>query len=97
MGEKETLIKRIRVINELGLHTRPATFIVKLLQDCASEVFFTYNNETINAKSILGILLLAAQKNALITIKITGEDAHQTMDCLVKNFETRFGEDSSHD
>lgn len=89
----QILTKKVRVINELGLHTRPATLIVKLLQECKSEVTFTYKKETINARSILNILMLAAQKNALITITVTGVDAEETMERLVESFESQFGED----
>ena len=78
--------------NELGLHTRPATLIVKLLQDSKSEILFTHNNETINAKSILSILMLAAQKSALITIEVKGEDAEATMHRLLEAFDNGFGE-----
>ncbi len=89
----KTITKKVRVINELGLHTRPATLIVKTLQGCKSEVTFSYKKETIDARSILNILMLAAQKNALITITVKGEDAEETMERLVKGFESRFGED----
>jgi len=89
---EQHIIQKIRVKNELGLHTRPATLIVKLLQEVKSEVFFTYKKETINAKSILSILILAAPKNACITIKVKGEDAQATMDRLVESFENCFGE-----
>lgn len=92
---QETLVKKIRVKNELGLHTRPATIIVKLLQDCKSDVWFTHKNETIDAKSILNILMLAVQKNSLLTIEVSGEDAELTMERLVKVFDNRFGEDHS--
>ncbi len=90
--DQEHLVCEIRVRNELGLHTRPATMIVKALQDSKSEVFFTYKDEKINAKSILSILMLAAQKNALITIDVIGEDARATMDRLIACFENGFGE-----
>jgi len=90
---EQTITKKVRVINELGLHTRPATLIVKLLQECKSEVTFTCKKETINARSILNILMLAAQKNALVTITVKGVDAHETMERLVESFESRFGED----
>jgi phosphocarrier protein HPr len=92
VGERK-LIQRVRVKNRLGLHTRPATLIVKLLQDSKSDVYFTYKKATINAKSILNILMLAAQKDAWITILINGEDAQATMDQLVENFENGFGEE----
>lgn len=91
-----TLTKKVRVINELGLHTRPATLIVKLLQECKSEVTFSYKKETISARSILNILMLAAPKNALITITVTGTDAQETMDRIVESFANRFGEDLSN-
>lgn len=89
----QTLTKKVRVVNELGLHTRPATLIVKLLQESKSEVTFSYKKETINAKSILNILMLAAPKNAQITITVKGVDAHETLERLVSGFESRFGED----
>ncbi len=76
----------------MGLHTRPATTIVKLLQGCKSQVNFTYRGETINAKSILSILMLAAPKNSKITITVEGADAANTLEKLVKAFENEFGE-----
>ena len=63
------LIKKVKVKNDLGLHIRPAAAIVKLLQATKSKVYFTYKKETINAKRIMSILMLAAKKNSLITIK----------------------------
>lgn len=88
------LIKKVQVKNRLGLHTRPATVIVQLLQDSKSEVSFTCRRETVNARSLLSILMLAARQNSKITITIEGQDddASQTMDNLVKAFEMNFGE-----
>lgn len=86
------LEQKIQVKNELGLHTRPATVIVKLLQDAKSSVEFNCRRETINARSVLGILMLAAKKNAHITITVDGEDAGMTMEKLIAAFETGFGE-----
>jgi phosphocarrier protein HPr len=80
------------VKNQRGLHTRPASAIVKLLQQSRSEVSFTYKGETINAKSILSILMLAATPNSEISITVEGDDAGETMDSLVNAFETQFGE-----
>ena len=83
---------KVQVKNALGLHTRPATVIVKLLQNSKCDVFFTHKRETINAKSILSILMLAAKKNSKITITVDGEDAEDTLGKLVEAFENRFGE-----
>jgi phosphocarrier protein len=66
--------------------------IVKLLQNCRSNVSFTHKKETINAKSILSILMLAARKNSTITITVDGEDADETMGKLITAFENKFGD-----
>ena len=84
--------RKVRVKNALGLHARPATVLVKLLQPTRSSVFFTYRNETINARSIMSILMLAATKNSHILVDVEGEDAEQTMDAIVQAFETEFVE-----
>lgn len=86
------LIKKVQVKNRMGLHTRPATAIVKILRNVKSSVTFTYKKQTVNAKSILSLLMLAARFNTTITLCIEGEDAQQTMECLVNAFENHFGE-----
>ncbi|MEC7840036.1 MAG: HPr family phosphocarrier protein [Chlamydiota bacterium] len=88
------IVKKVKVKNKMGLHTRPATAIVKLLQNTRSKVEFTYKRETVNAKSILSILMLAAKKNSNITITCDGEDAGVTVDQLVAAFDNEFGEAS---
>ncbi len=86
------LVRKLRVKNPLGLHARPATVIAKLLQGSTSSVSFVYRKETINARSIMSILMLAATKNSFITVVIEGDDATETMDRLVGAFENQFGE-----
>jgi phosphocarrier protein len=86
------IVRKVKVKNALGLHTRPAASIVKLLQPRKSSVQFTYKNETINARSIMSILMLAAKKNAVIEIVVEGIDAEATMAHLVAAFEQEFGE-----
>lgn len=76
----------------MGLHTRPATEIVKLLRKSCSEVRFQYKKEEVDAKSILNILLLGAGKNSYIKISVEGEDAESTMAQLLNAFANRFGE-----
>lgn len=86
------LMRKVRIKNALGLHARPATVIAKLLQGTQSSVSFTYRKETINARSIMGILMLAATKNSFITIVVDGEDAQETMDRIIGAFDNQFGE-----
>jgi phosphocarrier protein len=86
------IVRKVKVKNSLGLHTRPAASIVKLLQPRKSSVLFKHKNETINARSIMSILMLAAKKNAVIEVTIEGEDAEITMQQLVGAFDMEFGE-----
>ncbi len=86
------IVRKAKVKNSLGLHTRPAASIVKLLQPRKCSVHFTYKNETINARSIMSILMLAAKKNSMIEITMEGDDAEVTMEQLLNAFEQEFGE-----
>jgi phosphocarrier protein HPr len=86
------IVRKIKVKNSLGIHTRPAASIVKLLQPRKSSVFFTHKNETINARSIMSILMLAARKNAVLEVTVEGEDAELTMQQLITAFDMEFGE-----
>jgi phosphocarrier protein HPr len=88
----EKLSCKVQVKNKMGLHTRPATAIVKMLQNCKSEVTFKYKKDVINPKSILSILMLAAKKNSTITIEAEGVDANETLNKLVTAFENHFEE-----
>jgi len=86
------IVRKVQVKNAMGLHTRPATTIVKLLQNCPCDVTFTHKQDTVNAKSILSLLMLAATKNSKITIVVEGDEADVTMNKLVQAFENQFGE-----
>lgn len=86
------LSRIVEIKNSLGLHTRPATHIVRILQGSRSSVSFTHEKETVNARSIVSILMLAAHKNSQITIDIEGEDAEELMAKLVNAFDNQFGE-----
>lgn len=78
--------------NTLGLHARPATTLAKLLQKSKSQVLITYKKETINARSIMSVLMLAVRKNTQVLLTVEGEDAEETMTVLIDAFESRFGE-----
>jgi phosphocarrier protein HPr len=86
------LTRIIKVKNDLGLHTRPATVIVKLLQAYKSSVQFTYKRDTINARSIMSILMLAVRKNTSLTVTVEGDDAEKVLEELVNAFENQFWE-----
>ncbi len=86
------LTRKVRIKNALGLHARPATVIAKLLQGTSSSVTFTYRKESINARSIMSILMLAATRNSQIIVDVEGIDADLTMERIVQAFENKFGE-----
>jgi len=83
---------KLKVKNKMGLHTRPATAIVKLLRHFRSHVTFTFNRKSINAKSILSILMLAARQGSVITITADGEDSAEVIRQLTSAFESEFGD-----
>ncbi len=88
----EKISQKVKVKNALGLHARPATVIAKLLQGSKSMVSFTCRKESVNARSIMSVLMLAATKNSQILIDVEGEDAREVMDKLIGAFESKFGE-----
>jgi phosphocarrier protein HPr len=89
---RKKIERSVKVKNKLGLHVRPASSIVKLLQDSRSRVTLTYKGESVNAHSIMSIMMLAAPKNACLKISAEGDDADETVEKLEKAFEKEFGE-----
>lgn len=71
------------VYNDRGLHTRPSTEIVKCATSFKSEVRLAYQKNKVNAKSILGVLMLAAAKGAKITVEAFGDDAEDAVSSLI--------------
>lgn len=78
------------VRNDRGLHTRPSTEIVKCAAAFKSDVKLLYQKQAVNAKSLLGILMLAAAKGSKIAVEAIGEDAEEAVESLVNLAEKRF-------
>lgn len=76
--------------NEKGLHTRPATELVKLLSKFKSSISLTHQNYTVNGKSLLGILMLAASCGSKIAIEAEGEDAKEAIEALIELSKLKF-------
>ena len=85
--------KEITVINRLGLHARPAAQLVKTIARFKSEVSIKRDSLTVNAKSIMGVMMLAAELGAVLKFRIEGEDERQALDAIEKVFQSKFGED----
>jgi phosphocarrier protein HPr len=86
-------IKTLKLKNKLGMHARAAAAFVKIAQQFKADVFIERNGQTINGKSILGILTLACPKGGMLTLRIEGEDALAVLEQLENLIENKFGED----
>jgi len=82
------------VANRLGLHARAAARFVQLASRFQSQIRVTRGAQTMDGKSIMGILLLAAATGAVLTVSAEGGDAQEAVDALCGFIETGFGEDT---
>ena len=80
------------IVNSLGLHARPAAMVVQTANRFRSDVQFEKEGLQINAKSIMGVLTLAAGKGAMVVVVCEGDDAAEALAALAKVFESGFGE-----
>ena len=85
--------QEMEIINELGIHARPAAMFVKLASKFKSEIFVEKDDEKVNGKSIMGIMMLAAGKGLKITVTAEGHDAENAVNALEELVNNRFGED----
>ena len=85
--------RKIQVINKLGLHARPAAMLVQKASKFKSEIKLQKEDIEINAKSILSVMMLAAEVGSFVTIKAEGEDEEQAVEAIAGLFEEKFGEE----
>lgn len=71
------------ITNDKGLHTRPSTELVKCANNFKSQIQLTYQDLVVNAKSLLGILTLAATRGARVTVEAEGEDATEAVQTIL--------------
>ena len=84
--------QKITIVNKLGLHARASAKLVSLATGFKSDVFMTRNGRRVNAKSIMGVMMLAAGVGADVEIETDGEDEQATMDAIVRLINDKFGE-----
>lgn len=72
--------KKVKILNKYGLHTRPATALVNEASKYESEIYIVYNGVKANAKSILGILILAIEPGAEVIIEASGPDEKEAIE-----------------
>jgi len=87
MAEREVVI-----VNKLGIHARPAAEIVKTAARFKSDITIIRDDLEVNGKSIMGVMMLAAECGSTILIRAEGEDADAALDALASLVAAKFGE-----
>lgn len=88
------LERELAVANRLGLHARAAAKLVQVLSGFRCQVTLVGRGREVNAKSIMGVLLLAAAPGSVLVMRADGEDEAQAIDAAAALFERRFDEDA---
>ncbi|MBS1184564.1 MAG: HPrNtr [Proteobacteria bacterium] len=83
----------VEIVNKLGLHARPSAKLTQLASSFKSNVFMARNGRRVNAKSIMGVMMLAAAKGSTITLETDGEDEAEAIDALAGLISSGFGEE----
>ena len=84
--------KEIEIINKLGLHARASTKLTQTASRFASDVWLERNGRRVNAKSIMGVMMLAAGKGAMVKIEANGDDETAAIEALTTLIDDYFGE-----
>ena len=83
----------VEIVNKLGLHARPSARLTQMASGFKSNVFMSRNGRRVNAKSIMGVMMLAASKGSTITLETEGEDEAEAMEALAGLISSGFGEE----
>ena len=85
--------RNVEIINKLGMHARAAAKFVKLATSFQSDIDIEKDSRRVNAKSIMGVMMLAASRGSTVTLYAMGDDAQQSLDALERLINDRFDED----
>lgn len=84
---------RLQIVNELGMHARAATKFVQTANKFQSGVFVEKDGQSVNGKSIMGVLMLVAAKGTYINVRCEGADAEPALAAISKLVQDKFGEE----
>ena len=87
------LQREVEIINRLGLHARASARLTQVAARYKANVWLGRNGRRVNAKSIMGVMMLAAAKGSSVTVETDGPDEEQAMDAITKLIAGRFDED----
>ncbi|HZW13720.1 MAG TPA: HPr family phosphocarrier protein [Noviherbaspirillum sp.] len=84
--------QEIEIINKLGLHARASAKLTQLAAKFQSDVWMTRNSRRVNAKSIMGVMMLAAGKGSKVLLETDGSDEQACFDAIAELIQNKFGE-----
>ena len=87
-GHNEAVIRELIISNQSGLHARPAAAFVKMANKFQAEITVTKNGDSVNGKSIMGLMTLAAAKGTRLVIETNGDDAPGLIECISSLYTT---------
>ena len=94
IGESTNMIeKEVTIRNKTGLHARPAAILVQKANEFSSEIFLEKDDERVNAKSIMGVMMLAAAEGTTIKIIAKGEDEEKAAEAIVALLQSNIDEE----
>ena len=85
--------EKIKITNKLGLHARPSAALVTAASRFSSEVFFTKDSLRVNGKSIMGVMMLAAEQGVELLVEVDGPDEDDAIKEIIRVINSGFGED----
>ena len=91
--DNASISKELVISNKLGVHARPAAMFVKTANRFGCEIFVEKDGETVNGKSIMGLMMLAAGPGSRLQLRATGDDAAQALVALELLVKSKFDED----
>ena len=84
--------REIEIVNKLGLHARASAKLTQMAGQFTAEVWISRDSRKVNAKSIMGVMMLAAAKGSIVAIETDGPDEAEAMTALVGLINDKFGE-----
>jgi len=88
------IARNVTIINRLGLHARAATRLVNCASGFESDILIKKGSRSVNGKSIMGVLTLAAATGTELTVEADGNDEHAAMNAVIQLINNRFGEET---
>ena len=85
--------EKLKILNKYGLHARPAALFVEIASRYVSDITISKDGVEVNGKSIMGLMMLAAEKDSVVVLKVDGKDEKDAVDDLRALLEGKFNEE----